>query len=304
MNAIVKHDGESVVVYDDNRVSLIKRTIAKGASDDELALFVQQCKRTGLDPFARQIYAIKRYDAQQRRDVMQTQTSIDGFRVIADRSGKYAGQVGPFWCGEDGQWRDVWLSRQPPAAARVGVLRVDFKEPVWGVARYDEYVQTVREGGPNRMWAQMPANQLAKCAEALALRKAFPQDLSGLYTADEMGQADNAPTITVQTEEQAPSEQPEETVQHRQPPKNTGDMSGKFHKQVTNAFGGFDIEEARHWYIARYTNGAAASSTALSDDQMAEMIEDLRKNVRNLRSQFQEWKSDQAEQTEEVTVLA
>lgn len=172
--------------YTSTQIELLADTIAKDLTEPELALFIQVCKRTGLDPFSKQIYAIK------RKGRMGIQTSIDGYRLIAQRSGDYAGQDGPFWCGPDGKWADIWLSKQPPAAAKVGVYRQGFTKPVWGVATFAEY------STGEFMWDKMPATMIAKCAESLALRKAFPADLSGIYTAEEMGQADSPAYIETQ----------------------------------------------------------------------------------------------------------
>lgn len=191
--------------YTREQVELLKRTIAKDCTDDELHLLIAISGRLGLDPFAKQIYAIPRGRGDNRS--VTYQTSIDGFRLQAQRSGKVRGIRGPMWCGEDGQWRDVWLSpTEHPWAAKVEVIHADFAEPVVAVARWDAYVQTNADGRPNNFWSRMGDLMLGKCAESLALRRAFPAELSGIYTDDEMGQAENGPWIAERDDAPAPAQ--------------------------------------------------------------------------------------------------
>jgi len=150
--------------------------------------FLSLARRTGLDPLAGQIYCIGRLSHGTVE--WSIQTGIDGFRVTAEKSKVYAGQDPAQWMTSKGEWVDAFipsLHGPHPLAARVSVYRSDWPRPSVGVAEWGAYAQTKANGELNAMWTKQGAGQLAKCAEALAHRKAFPQDLSGIYTSDEMG---------------------------------------------------------------------------------------------------------------------
>jgi phage recombination protein Bet len=184
----------NIIAFSDDQVSLIKRQIAPKATDDELKLFLYQAQRTGLDPMTRQIYCIHRYDKNVGQK-MTIQTAIDGFRVIAERSGNYAGQDEPEFIEDE---KGIVCCK-----VRVYKFRGDQRyQASVGVAYWSEYVP---QAGQDYMWKKMPHTMISKVAEALALRKAYPQDLSGLYTNDEMQQAD-APHPTIDQELTDPNE--------------------------------------------------------------------------------------------------
>lgn len=178
MNAIVKHEGVTAPShFTEEQIATIKNMYCKGATDDEFKVFLYTCERTGLDPFAKQVYAIKRGAA------MTIQTSIDGYRLVAERTGRYCpGQKPTYEYDKNGKL----LS----ATAYVKKLTQD---GTWHIveaeAAFSEYMQAYN-GKPSGLWEKMPRVMLAKCAEALAIRKCFPAELSGVYTKEEMEQAD------------------------------------------------------------------------------------------------------------------
>lgn len=174
---------------DREKVELLKSTICKGSTDDELKLFIHACNHSGLDPFMRQIYAVKRWDSSAKRETMAIQVGIDGYRLIAERTGRYApGPETTYTYDANGQL----LS----ATAYVKKQTSDGSwHTVSATAFFQEYCQRNRDGAPVAMWKNMPHNMISKVAEALCLRKSFPYELSGIYTKEEMDQAD---TMTAQ----------------------------------------------------------------------------------------------------------
>lgn len=164
------------------QVELIKTTIAKGATDDELKMFLYVCERTRLDPFTKQIHLVPRWDSRQGKEIRTPIVGIDGLRSIAERSGEYAGNDDPIFDNED-----------TPTKATVTVYKIvqGIRSPFTASARWTQYYPGDKQGF---MWNKMKHLMLGKCAEALALRKAFPAVMSGLYVAEEIQQAQSPAT--------------------------------------------------------------------------------------------------------------
>jgi phage recombination protein Bet len=179
--------------FNPEQLKVLKQQIAPKCSDTELDYFIEVCKQTNLSPFTREIYAISREtwnpETQRKEPKMSIQVSIDGLRKRAANSGYYDGST-TFWCGEDGKWLDVWLKSTPPSAAKTVVYRKGCGQPFTAVARFDAYKQDFK-GKLSGLWEKMPDIMIGKCSEALALRKAFPEQTAGLYASEEMDQASN-----------------------------------------------------------------------------------------------------------------
>lgn len=186
--------------FDDKQIAILRQLGIEDATQADIALFFHYCRTTGLDPFRKQIYMVGRNtkvtewvgEDGNRRKVERfvtkytIQTGIDGYRrngrKAADRLGESIAFDGPYWCGEDGEWKEIWPAKTPPVAAKYTVFRNG--EPFSAIVHYDEFVQTNFSGEPNSMWGKMPRNQIGKCAEAMAYRRAFPDDFAGLIMED------------------------------------------------------------------------------------------------------------------------
>ncbi len=183
------------------QIDLIKNTIAKGCTDEELELFLYTCKRTGLDPLARQLYAVKRWNNKLKKEEMTIQTGIDGYRLIAQRTGEYAGCDIPIF--------EHKMNKIVSCTYTVYRLMKGHKCQFSAIAYFDEYKQEFqnKEGGKylSTFWEKMPHVMLEKVAEAKALRKAFPQELSNIYTNEEMQQSDSEQYVEATIEPERPA---------------------------------------------------------------------------------------------------
>lgn len=153
-------------------IATLKQTVAQGLTDPEFAIFAEHCKSTGLNPFKKEVWAIK---AGGRLQVM---TGINGFMTIANSHPQYDGmEVGLI--DEAGEYKPMTFTGKF-VGAWAKVHRKDRKFPAEAAAMLKEY----KKGTP--IWTQMERVMIAKCAKSVAIREAFPQELNGLYTQEEM----------------------------------------------------------------------------------------------------------------------
>jgi phage recombination protein Bet len=177
---------------DQRFLALLSDVYFKGCDEVEIEFCLETCRHLGLDPIAKQIWFVRIWDRELGREVLTPIIGIAGLRAAAHRTGQYGGPLDPLWCGPDGVWRDVWLEQHPPAAAKVAVRRHGFEQPVTGVVTYASAVQTTKSGQPRNKWRTAPVEMLAKCAEALAIRRAFSLEVSANVKVDEVDHYETA----------------------------------------------------------------------------------------------------------------
>jgi phage recombination protein Bet len=188
------------ITWDAAQAAALAQLGLKDASDGDRAVFLHVCQRTGLDPFARQIYMIARNEKipgtrDQWRVKWTIQTGIDGHRVNRARAEREHGVRGTLgraiFYDHDGNEHKVWVQPRPPAACEITYTvrdRDGNETPYTSVLRFGEYCQTGSDGNAIAQWKTKPAHMLEKCTEADVYRKAFPQDFSGIYLDDAMPQ--------------------------------------------------------------------------------------------------------------------
>jgi phage recombination protein Bet len=280
----------------------------KGATNADLAVFMHYCQKTGLDPFSKQIYGIMRREkvGNDWVDKFTIQTGIDGFRVIRDRVARRLGieveYEDTIWYDDSGAEHAVWLSDEPPAACRVVVLKNGRRFPA--VLRTAAYVALNKDGQPAKQWRTQPDHMIEKCAEAFALRRAFPHDLGGVYLEDEMPPAQEAPrpqrvtaAEVISRGEPAAAEPPADGPQERaepKPPQPATDAALKRMYVLAQQIGlgpDKDVNALVQWITgtdgsARLTIGQADNVTSLLADALEAAGGDTDKAAAEIWAQY------------------
>nr|DAG82055.1 MAG TPA: recombination protein [Caudoviricetes sp.] len=167
----------------------LQNSVFPGAKDESILLAVDYCKARKLDILKKPCHIVPMSVTDAKtgnknwRDVIMP--GIYEQRITAFRTGQMAGQDEPVF-GDTVTFRGI----EAPEWCRVTVYRfINNERCAFSHTEYfSEACATTKEGKPNSMWSKRPRGQLAKCAEAGALRKAFPDELGGVITADEVNE--------------------------------------------------------------------------------------------------------------------
>lgn len=178
---------------DEAKDILRKSAMCSKLSKDQSDYFLQVVERTRLDPYVGQIRPDVRMTKNansEKEPTLLIITTLAGLRTIGERSGQHDGESPIEWCDAEGNWKDVWLNKEPPLAARASVYRKDRNRPQTEIARWDAFVQLRwdKHGNavPNPFWERMSSLMIGKCARAAAYRGAYPDQCSGLYISEEL----------------------------------------------------------------------------------------------------------------------
>lgn len=274
---VEKKQIESLKAWDRKQVELIKRTIAVGATDDELMMFRWVCHKTGLDPFMKQIYYVKRWDSKTGTEKGAIQVGIDGFRSVAEQTGAYAGNDDIVFTGEaqkkavDSKTNKETLFIVPEkATAVVHKIVQGVRCPFTATIRWDEYYPGDKQGF---MWRQKPHVMLGKCAEAVALRKAFPAVLSGIYVEGELDRAVKEVTGKAETD----TDKAIRMIGLVKDSKGLEAMKDKFEKseKYTKAEKNQIIKKVDERIKELEQNASKTPSVVLTTDNVGEVAKDL-----------------------------
>lgn len=173
---------------------VLQETIFPNASDASILMAIDYCKVRNLDILKRPVHIVPIWNADQKRFIDTVWQGISELRTTAMRTGQYAG-IDETIYGKDITKRVGDVEITFPEYAQTTVYRMinGTRVPFVGDKVYWlETVATKKDGSPNAMWKQRPYGQIAKCAEAAALRKAFPEELGNEYAAEEMGNKINS----------------------------------------------------------------------------------------------------------------
>lgn len=204
------------IEFTEAELAAFRSEYAKGSTEAQFDLFISECKARNLRPGLHLVFQLrnsKEWDPTVGASVFVKKpywiTTIAALRLIAQRTGEYLGQAPDEFVYLDSEGMPTIKSEIPlpvsktdssprePWVARAKVYRKGFTEPMIGMARFEAYAATRKDGTQlvlTDMWAKRGSEQLQKCAEALAFRRSFPEETSNLFISEEIKHEEETPT--------------------------------------------------------------------------------------------------------------